>query len=35
MTNATTDIYTEADFTGALAARTYGTNRLILEAFSL
>jgi len=33
--NATTDIYTEADFTGALAGQTYSTNRLILEAFSL
>lgn len=34
-TNATTFIYTQADFTGALAATTYSTNRLILEAFSL
>jgi hypothetical protein len=30
-----TYIYTEADFTGALAGVTYSTNRLILEAFSL
>jgi hypothetical protein len=33
--NTSTYIYTEADFTGALAAQTYSTNRLILEAFSL
>jgi hypothetical protein len=32
---ATTDIYTEADFTGALAGTTYSTTELILEAFSL
>jgi len=32
---AHTYLYTEADFTNALAARTYGTNRLILEAFSI
>jgi hypothetical protein len=30
-----TYIYTEADFTGALAGVTYSTNRLFLEAFSL
>ena len=30
-----TYIYTEADFTGALAAQTYSTSRLILEAYSL
>ena len=30
-----TYIYTEADFTGALAGQTYSTNRLILEAYSL
>jgi hypothetical protein len=34
-TNATTNIYTEADFVGALAQTTYSTTRLILEAFSL
>jgi hypothetical protein len=33
--NATTEIYTEADFTGALAQTTYSTTKLILEAFSL
>jgi hypothetical protein len=33
--NAHTFIYTEADFTGALAVTTYSTNRLILEAFSI
>jgi len=32
---ATTNIYTEADFTGALAKTTYSTTKLILEAFSL
>ncbi len=32
---AHTFIYTEADFTGALAGTTYSTNKLILEAFSL
>lgn len=34
-TTATTFIYTQADFSGALAQTTYSTNRLILEAFSL
>lgn len=34
-TTATTYLYTQADFTGALAATTYSTNRLVLEAFSL
>ena len=33
--NAHTFLYTEADFSSALAATTYSTNRLILEAFSL
>jgi len=33
--NVLTYIYTEADFTGALASQTYSTNRLILEAYSL
>jgi hypothetical protein len=33
--NAHTFIYTEADFTAALAQTTYSTNRLILEAFSI
>jgi len=30
-----TYIYTEADFTSALAGQSYSTNRIILEAFSL
>jgi hypothetical protein len=34
-TNATTLIYTEADFSSALAQTTYSTTKLILEAFSL
>ncbi len=34
-TTATSFIYTEANFTGALAQTTYSTNRLVLEAFTL
>jgi hypothetical protein len=34
-TTDTTDIYTEADFSTALALTTYSTTKLILEAFSL
>jgi hypothetical protein len=34
-TNATTYIYTEANFASALAQTTYSTNKLILEAYTL
>jgi hypothetical protein len=33
--NDTTYIYIEADFTSSLVGRSYGTNRMILEAFTL